>query len=557
MNAYMAYDPDALGAARLAVLRSLDELRAMAASTSDPLTHDLSVHVAWARTALEQTWLPVITRVLALDSLTPFAPRPADRRDLATWENSLPWVMARQGWHVRADTIGSGAARPMTPAAARALAARLMIDDPLQWSASDWSRLADLLGDIAADPVLAEHFRVNVTAWAPLLNALGAANVLAGADHDDVTRLAASLGAVLSASTGQACADITGVLPSIDLLLPASRALMLPHLGLDPPALAGAATALMREHPSTAEILLPALTRLPDVIPMVMVALVDDLSALYRSAPHDVVDAALVAAVDPRAATVEQAERVITTAGARLVAEGVRPGVLGALIAPWLLAFSPLSHRFTTPPVALARLLAAAMAEPGSVVRLAEVAERSTPASFDGATLDEAAALVGLVRQLALDTVVGDAADDEAAWDTLWAVASISAALAGFAPGSGVAVTGLSLVVAHWWAPDAGDSERVGAAAMDRTLTAMAAAALADTVARWRAAGIEVADPPTIDTEGFDSDPAASITYLRSFADWCAHLPGGSDGDLAGRAARVVYALVSPASSGEHLAEAI
>jgi|GEM_PF-3288266 len=557
MSTYMAYDRDALLAARLALLRSLDELRALAAAITDPSTHEVAVHVAWARTALEQTWLPAVTRVLTLDVLTPFAPRTTDLRDLGSWANSLPWVMARNGWHVRRDPTRPPPSHRLTPAGARALAARLTADDPLTWSAEEWARLADMLDVLRDDAELAAHFRVNVGSWAPLLNALGVATFLAGADPLVVGRLAESLGAVLAAATGHACADARGVLPSIELLLPASQALLLPHLGLDPPALVGAGAVLMRDHPSTIAILLPALTAMPEVVTMMMLAMVDNLDLLYRSAPHEVVDAALVAAVDPRTASAAQAETIITSAGERLVAEGVRPGVLGALIAPWLLAFSPLSRRFETPPVELARLLAAAMAEPGSAVRLAEVAERPAPTLLDGATLDEAAALVGLVRQLALDTEVGETADHEAAWDTLWAVASITAALAGFAPGSGVAVTGLSLVVAHWFAPDAGDTERVGAAAMDRTLTAMAAAALADTVDRWRASGLTVPDPPTVDSAESDSDPAPSTTFLRAFSEWRRQLPGGPDGDLADRATRVVSALVSPASSGEHLAEAI
>lgn len=553
----MAYDQHALESARLAMLRARDELAAIRPRATDPIAHDLGVHVAWLLTALEQVWLPTVTRVLALDVLMPFAPRPADLRGLGTWENALPWVMGRQGWHVRPDSGRPPAHRPLTPAAARALGARLGHDDPHRWSAADWARLRPLLAEIAADPTLAEHFRVNLTNWAPLLNALGAAHVLAAADLDDVAALARSLGAIRRGAFGSTCPDVWSALPAVELLLPASRALLLPHLGLDPTVLAAEAAALLHDHPSTASILLPALTEMPLAITATMVLLVDDVPTLYRATPREIVDDALEAAIDPRHATPEQAERLITGVGEWLAAEGLHPETLGALLAPWLLAFSPVSRRFHGSPHELARLLAMAMSDPRSADRLATVAEHLDAHPLDGADLDEAAALVGLVRQLALDVAVRGAAHAEAAWDTLWAVASISAALAGFAPGSGVAVTGLSLVVAHWWAPDTGGVERSATAAMDRTLVAMAATALTDVVTRWRADGLVVPDPPDIDDASDDDDPASSVRFLREFGEWAARLPGGPDGPLATRAIRVVYSLVSPASAGEHLAEAI
>lgn len=557
MSSYMAYDRDALLSARLAVLRSLDELRVLTTHATDPLAHDLAVHVGWLRTALEQVWLPALTRVLALDLLTPFAPRRADMRGLGEWENALAWVMARHGWQVRPDSGPRRGRAPMTAAGARALAARLTYEEPHRWTAADWATIRTLLDEVAGDPVLAANFRANLAQWAPLLNALGAALVLAGADQLDVAALARALGTIRRGSFGSTCPDPPTALPEVGLLLPAAQALLLPHLGLEPASLAIAAAELLRVHPSTTSILLPALTSLPEVIPLVVVHLVDHVSTLYRSADHEIVDAALLAAVDPRSASAEQAEYVITHVGPWLVAEGLRPEVLGSLLAPWLLAFSPLSTQFSASPVDLARLLSAAMADPRSADRLATVSESIDVTALRATSLDDAAALVGLVRQIALDTAVARTESAGDAWNTLWAVASISAALAGLAPGSGVAVTGLSLVVSHWWAPDATDTRHSGAAAMDRTLTAMAASALAEVVTRWRAAGIVVLDPPDLDDPSTDVDPAPSVGFLRAFADWQEGLPGGADGPLATAAARVVHALISPASAGEHLAEAL
>lgn len=557
MSSLMAYDHDALSGARLAALRSLDELRSLSPRLTDPLAHDLSVHVAWLRTALEQVWLPTITRVLALDLLTPFAPRPADLRGLGDWENTTVWVMSRQGWHVRHDPTRAPAGRSVTPADARALAVRLTLHDPNRWTALDWAEVRPLLDRIAADPLLALHFRTNLTRWAPLVNALGVAQLFAGADPDDVAAIARDLGTIRRGAFGTACPDPFTALPEVEALLPASRALLLPHLGLADDPLATAVVDLLRSHPSTASILLPALTTMPAVASLVMSRAVDDVPTLFRAVDDDIVDAALLAAVDPRTTTADRAETVIVGVGRWLAAEGLRPELLGALLAPWLIAFSPLSTRFRTSPVDLARLLATAVSDPRSAGRLATSAEEIGTHTLDGATLDEAAALVGLVRQFVLDAAVDRAGEASDAWNTLWAVASISAALAGLAPGSGVAVTGLSLVVSHWWAPDATGTARDGVGAMDRTLTAMAAAALADVVSRWRSAGTTVDDPPDIDDPATDSDIAPSVRFLRAFAHWRDGLPGGPDGRLATAATRVVYSLVSPASTGEHLAEAI
>lgn len=559
MTGYMAYDREALVAARLAIDRGLTELRSL--DLHDPCAHTLSVHLGWLRTALEQVWLPAIERILILDLLTPFARRPPDLGGLGGWDDVTTWAMARQGWSVRHDPTPAPDHPTMTPLVARAFALRLRTEQPLGWSPDDWRHAADAIAAIAADPESSRHFSANLLDWSPLVNALGAARLIGSVPHAILESLARDLVAMRLRTSAGTCLDPYSFVPRSGEILPHASAMFLTHLGLDPAVVGSVAADLVRTTPTTAAFLLESLMSQPLALSAAMAALADDVDLLYRVAPRELVDAALALAVDPDNATPAQAERIVVSAGTRLAATGLHHETVASLVAPWLLAFSPLSSTFSTPPETLARLLATVVSEPRSAHVLASAAEATgfaIDADGAGAALDEAAALVGLVRQLALHTAVADTEHAADLWDTLWAAASIGAALAGFAPGAGVVVAGVSLVVSRWWAPDPTETERHGAMAMDHTLTAMAADAVDEVVGRWRSAGFTIPDPPVIGSEWLDADGSApSIAYLRALGPWVATLPGGPDGTMSTRVMRVVHALIGPASAAEHLAESL
>lgn len=235
MSVFVGFDPDRLAALRRAMVTAHDDLRAITLRHRDALRVDdelarLLAPVADLGRALEQTWIPLVERILLCDALGP--------------RRGADWLRAPD------PTLP-----PMTSAEARALARRLLD------TSGDTGPVDDILvqlARVAADPLAAAAFRHaldRLGGWTAVVDRIGLAHL--GTSHllvDDPTsavlqrrlRLlddAAALLAVLA--QGRPDGHRPWRPAVLDGAEPYAAALVARHLRLDPRVLAETADRIL------------------------------------------------------------------------------------------------------------------------------------------------------------------------------------------------------------------------------------------------------------------------------------------------------------------------
>lgn len=602
----LAYHPEEVGRLHLAMRRALDDLRTL--SCNDPAAADAMRLVRGTATQLETAWLPLALRLLTTDPLSA-----GQRRDagIGALDQSLIAAMSTSyGWSVQTDPLADNATI-VTVEEARALGTTLNQIDPtaLAEDPEQLAWLAQQLAVIGADPVLSREFLTTFENWDTLPFALGTQRAALLHDGGDGGASVAALDGVfnglmaawrntldpriLAAGTQ---ATVGSLLPDLHAPDPYVQALMLRGLDLDPMTLATVSHELLtvwierkndgatwsidlgpRLGPNAADILLAEVANDPIACVRFLTLAQDDLDVLFWTLDdpeigHDIV----LAATDPANVTARQAEPLVLavleyfrtdpyqTARSTDGHPGEYGQLLGALVAPWLLFFTPSNTVWTATPVAKQHALQIVFDNDDAIDRL--IADSSRIISGFGITTapnlaQQMGELLNMLHEGVLNARVADEADahQHAGWDLMWTVLGAAtsfldvAAPYGIAIGFGVDQLGTFLGQALLDHADPDGLRRALDRDNDASLTIVAATWLSAWCLQQRAEGkwpADAAPPPVVelDTDGdgdIDTDDSCvSATWWVDFDTWLAGLPGGSHGLLALRAKDVVTTVI-------------
>ncbi|MBI5090262.1 MAG: hypothetical protein HZB15_15760 [Actinobacteria bacterium] len=250
--AYLGYDPDLLVSLHHALQDASDELGML--RCADPGAAEAMRVVRSCRSAIDETWSPVVGRLLCCDSLEDAIPVRLDPGDL---RSVVLLGGQRSGWWVQRDPsplVSPGHLGLL--AEARAIGAGLQ-DETLthELTGDELTWLTERLRAIALDPVAVAAFRAELggtTGWVAVLERLGLDRLhqqshLACEPDDDaatarVDQIDRALGALVSVYVSGPHTSRASVYPAVIAELdPYTAALFVTHLDLDSTAAARAA----------------------------------------------------------------------------------------------------------------------------------------------------------------------------------------------------------------------------------------------------------------------------------------------------------------------------
>ena len=575
----MGYDRLLLGALRDGMQRSVSELDRIRSSDPDALSAMRIV-----RSVLDQIvhgWLPMLDSMLRCVATEEYRTVQIGLSDLTLSRFGV--IQSLYGWAVVTDPLpaagpGKGA---VTVDQAEALGWLLSHGDiSALVSHEEIAWMDSALAEIARRPVLADAFLTNLTTngWAQLCNRLG----------DDRVALVAEqmVSGRIGDAEQQRLADIDGITTSLGAMLvddlqrhpyanpftllsdmtPYAAALVVQHLNLDADSLTSISTTLItryreggwsdvqRPGPGTGDLLMQTMLDTPGAPKAFVMSHVADPALLFDAA-HDarLAKRLLLAAISPSNMTLAESG-VAVPALTRYIRDRYNSGVgfygqfdsaittFGVdLIAPWLLQFTAVhAADWNLEPGEAARLLDSVIVDDAAFARLisrrddiaAGISARLTASGNTSRhSVNDLAAVLGLVDTLARKREITDAAGAMQLWDTAFAAVSSSTS---FLPGgivatvgAGAALRGLRVVL-----DDRGVTPRDSPTVANDTLhqldwlTSVAAATVVcaafDQMVTDGRIAADTPTPPVPDSR--NATPGA--TYSAAFARWLdiAHL---------------------------------
>lgn len=567
---FLAYDSERVRWLRASMVDALAELRAV--RTDEPLAADATLAARSAAVTLE-AWVAFTDRLLSCGVFTDAVPLPAPTDAAA----AVPWLLAAdRGWQLAADPMLLD--RPPTVAEVELLAGWLGSTDLERLSRDDVAWLTAQLHAIARSAALTRTFVTHFDGWDDLVGALALSRVRA-LDH-------AHLGIVDTPSTVTADAGLAalaavwaranpGSAPDVDGWQPYAAAAFMRHLPLDASSRAVlAGELLVRWHrgepspgawwdkgaggPNTADLLFEWLLDDAQACAEFVAAFATDLPVLlYSAADTSLLHRVVLTGTDPSVISIAEAGDTVLAIlrgihqgdhlGVSPAADGFDPDwtvLLGHLVAPWLLQFSPLAETWPSSVTERRDLLAMVLDDEDALTRLV-AAQRVTVeglaanlvAGGGAASAADLAAVVGLLGEVVAREQIADEETRVGLWNLSWQLLAVpTMAISG--PAKPLTKHALSAAKQwseqHGWlgAPDpelvARDTEYAHAWLVTVGGAAMVAVGVEQMITRGDLPP-STPPPPRPDPK----DPAPQLAYERAYRRWRRVAFAGRDEALA------------------------
>lgn len=549
---------------------ALGELRSV--RTDEPLADDAVLAARRAVASLER-WMTFVDRLVECGVFIRPVPLPMPS-DASV---AVPWLLATErGWQLAADPLPFD--RPPTVAEVELLAAWLATADLSHIGPDDLAWLTRRLGEVAADAALTRAFDRHFDGWDVVVGALARRRVDALAHvHLGIADRPAAAGAdaTLAALAAVWARANPGFAPDVGRMQPYAAATFVRHLPLDARARAAlAGDLLVRWHrgepspgawwdkgaggPNTADLLFEWLLDDADACAAFVAAHATDLPVLlYGAADASLLHRVVVTGTDPSVVSIADGGDAVLAIlrgirrgehlGVSPAADGFDPDwtvLLGDLVAPWLLQFSPLADAWPASVVERRDLLAMVLDDERALARLAtaqraavEGLAANVAAGGGAASATDIAAVMGLVGELIAREQVADEEARAGMWNLCWQLLAVpTMAISG--PAKPLTKQALAATrrwsEQHGWlgAPDPALVARHEGYAQAWLATVGGATMVAVGVERLIARGdLPATTPPPPRPD--PTDPAPQLAYEQAYRRWRRVAFAGRDDALA------------------------